>query len=286
MLKERTKKILVAFLISCLLLFLIFLSGRDNILHVFTLNVGQGDSILIKSPQNKYILVDGGPDNSVLSELGEVLPYWQRSIDMVILTHPDSDHITGLIYVLKTYQVDLVLADDSFCISDLCNEWNKVILEKNIPKENVYSGDVYSIEPQLRFEFFWPEADYKSESVNSNSVVFRMTYNDFRMLFTGDLGKEEEKTIIKDDINLESYLLKVGHHGSKNSTSEEFLKSVNPQLAIISVGVDNKFGHPSQETIELLSSKRVKILRTDQMGRIELKSNGRNIYYKLENNSK
>jgi len=265
-----------------LLLILILLWGAvfslpDKQLHLVFCDVGQGDAILISYSQVQ-ILIDGGPDNKILSCLSKNMPFWDRKIEIVVLTHPEEDHFGGLIDVFKRYNVRYFVANS--LVNDRASFWQfyRLALAEKASFYSPKAGDKIRI-GALEFLVLWPEKDFlKTDNFNDSSVVLKLVYGDFEALFTGDISEKVEKLLdlparlaAKRAGGVE--ILKVAHHGSKFSTSEEFLRKIKPKLAIISVG-KNRFGHPTPEVLERLNQAGVKVLRTDQEGNIEIVSNG------------
>jgi len=277
-------------IIGSLLVILFFLIGyavqsqqnRQN-LEVDFLDVGQGDALLIKTPYEQNILIDGGPGNAVLSELGRNLAFFDKDIDLVILTHPHSDHVSGLVEVLRRYNVDEVLmtgvshtAPDYIAFLEEINKQNIKIQIANSQREIIF-GD------NLKMEILYPWEDLsgqKVEDLNNSSIVAKLIYGKTSFLFTGDAEMPVEEELINSGTDLSANVLKVGHHGSNSSSSLDFLKKVNPQIAVAMVGKDNEFGHPHYRTISSLQDLGIKFLRTDQLGTIKLISNGQNIWQK------
>jgi len=240
--------------------------------------VGQGDSIFIQTPDKKQILIDGGPTDAVLAKLGQAMGFFDRTIDLVILTHPDSDHLNGLIEVLQKYQVAQILASPIKAASAGFSQWQQIVSEKKLTLINAQAGQEVKISPGITFAVVHPfGAGQSSKDTNQFSLVGRLCYCQVCFLLPGDLPEAQEKVLESTDFNLASQVLKVAHHGSKTATGEAWLESIKPQLAIISVGQDNKFGHPSPETLERLQQDVIKILRTDKDGDIKIKTDG----YKL-----
>jgi len=255
----------------------------DNLLRVYYLDIGQGDSVLIKTPDNKTVLIDGGPDNTVLYEIGEVLPYWIDKIDMVILTHPDLDHLGGLIEITDRYDVDTYMFNDVSSKSSYFRYFKKVLSESESNIVAVHRGENIQIGQNVTLEVLWPTSDYflTNDDVNDGSVTVILEYGEFSMYLGGDLSSEYELMSIsglKYDIDV----LKLGHHGSKYSTSDKLLKDLSPEVAVISAGEDNNFGHPNQEVIDLLNNNSIKFLRTDIQGRIEVTSDGKDYWIEVE----
>jgi competence protein ComEC len=242
----------------------------DNRLHVHILDVGQGDAIFIEGPHGQQILIDGGPEPSVLlSGLGERMPFWDHSLDLVVLTHPELDHVGGLVDVLQRYDVGLVLDSGQECGSATCEAWRAQIEEKEIPCRRSQSGMSLELGEGVRLQVLHPPAPLMtntSSDSNNNSVVLRLEYGRFSALLTGDVQWEAEEVLVASGQPLNSLLLKVPHHGADTSLTAPFLEAVDPEVAIISVGADNNFGHPAEVTLEKLEE--IPIYRTDLNGSI------------------
>lgn len=255
---------------------------QGGLLHIYYLNVGQGDSILINTPYGQNILIDGGPDNSVINELGKVMPFWDKTIDMMILTHPHADHIVGLVEVLRRYQVKQVYYTGVVYSTAEFLEWLQEIQTQKIPLFIVKEHSTVTLGDDLKLEFLYPLEDLsgkKVSDVNNSSIVARLIYKNQKFLFTGDLQEEGESEMVAEERELlSSTILKVGHHGSSTSTSDAFLAAVSPVTGIIPCGLDNKFGHPHLRTVKRLERSNVEILRTDQLGTISIASDGDKVW--------
>lgn len=229
--------------------------------------------VFIETPSKNQILIDGGPDDSLLSELGEVMPFWDRSIDVVVLTHPNLDHAAGLVAVLKNYKVDyFVDANDSYALAEY-EELKKISQDKKIKRIIARRQARFVLDKNILMEILWPEK-ITAEDPNRNSIIAKLSFDEIDFLLTGDAEKGEELILVQRGDNLQSEILKVGHHGSKTSSNPLFLEKVRPEYALISVGRRNRYGHPHSEVLENLSSIGAKIFRTDLDSRIELKTNG------------
>jgi competence protein ComEC len=258
------------FIVCIILASIIFYSQKQEMTVNF-LDVGQGDAILI-SQGSKQVLIDGGPNGQVLLEkLGKYIPFWDRNIEVVIATHPDQDHIDGLIDAMKTYNIGEVIDNSEDSDSQVYKKYLETIREKNIPRLKGQFGMNIKISDNAKLEILNPgeNLDNNSEDTNSDSVVSRLTFGENSFLFTGDFPIEKEKELINKNFDLKSEVLKVSHHGSKYSSSNELLEKVAPKDAVISVGKNNRYGHPAQETLDRLNSRKIRILRTDQIGDIE-----------------
>lgn len=251
---------------------LLFLNSRsDGFLHVYFLNIGQGDAIFMRTPSGVNILVDGGPDKKILSELKDVLPFFDAKIDYLISTHPDKDHIEGLIYVLKKYKVGRVLWNGDYKTNYLTSAFFQAARDKNImPQAAAADGDI-ALEDGVLIDIIFPFRQNFStqENTNANSVVANIIYGDNEILLTGDADNELEEKLLEAKSRISADILKVGHHGSKFSTGEDFLNAVTPEYGVIQVGKDNKYGHPDSSVLKKLKERNSKIFRNDLNGRIE-----------------
>ncbi len=256
----------------------------DGRLHVVFFDVGQGDAIFILCPDGKQILVDGGPSPSaVLSRLGRELPFWDRSLDLVILTHPQDDHLTGLVEVLARYDVEEVIDSGQECDSAACDAWEELVEGKGVGYRRGRAGMRIGLSDGVRLDVLHPPERllaHTTSDTNNNSVVLRLTYGHFSLLLTGDVEQEGEEVLLASGQPLTSLVLKVPHHGAATSLTLPFLQAVNPELAIISVGADNDFGHPHKATLEKLQG--MPTHRTDLQGSIELVSDGERYWVMME----
>lgn len=279
---EKRKKIILIFLgflfIADILAWnIVFDLSRTRFLEVNFFDVGQGDAILIESPKRTQILIDGGPSSKILEKLSETLPFYDRSIDLIILTHPDPDHLLGLIDVLKRYKVDLIGTNGAVSSRPEFKEFMSQILKKEVPLKILKKDQRISIGESLSFDILAPLENFDGRKVsdyNTSSIVSKMIYGDSSFLFTGDTTQSVEKELVKQGINLNSDILKIGHHGSKTSTTEDFLKKITPEIAVIQVGKNNQYGHPYSEVLERLEKFGIKIFRTDENGDIKIISDG------------
>ncbi|MSU60299.1 MAG: MBL fold metallo-hydrolase [Candidatus Staskawiczbacteria bacterium] len=264
----------------------VFELAQNQYLKVSVLDVGQGDSIFIKTPAMHQILIDGGPGPKVLGKLQEAMPFWDRSLDMIVLTHPDADHLAGLLYVLEKYQVVYVMWTGVVRDGQLYQRWLEVLAkaERKGTKIIVANPSQQIISDTVLMTTVNPREDvggqYFKDSSNELGIVSRLDFGKNSFLFTADIGAPTEKALIENGVDLNVDVLKVGHHGSRFSTSEEFLEVVSPELAVISVGKDNTYGHPTAEVLQRLGKFGINALRTDQYGDIEILSDGNTIYIK------
>ena len=258
----------------------------DDNLHVSILDVGQGAAILI-SKGNQQILVDGGPSpQAIVLELGKQMPFWDRTIELVVLTHPGADHVTGLVEVLKRYKVKQVLYPDLDFESDIYDEWLRLVKEKDIKYTIAQAGQqidlgrviIKVLNPQI------PHLTGTESDTDNNSLVLQISMGEVNFLLTADTMWQAEFELITRRASLTSTVLKVGHHGSNTSTTPDFLAVVDPQLAVVSVGADNKFGHPTPEVIGRLEDRigSENIYRTDERGTIEFITDGERLWVRVE----
>ncbi len=276
--EESMKKNYLLFLSLFLMVLAIILfyfdlqSSRKNFTFAM-LDIGQGDAIFIESPTGTQVLIDGGPPKKILSKLKEVMSPFDRSIDAIIITNPDEDHIGGLSEVLKTYKVGKVFESGTWSDSKTYQNLENEIKNKNIPNIIAKKGMRLDLGGGATIDILFPDRNVISWETNDGSVVAKLSYQGKTFMLTGDAPFETEKLILADNSSsfLKSDILKVGHHGSRSSSSEEFLKAVNPSMALISVGKDNKYGHPTEDTLSRLLKIGAKIFRTDMLGTIIIK---------------
>ena len=278
---NKFKIAFVSILLANIIIWSFYFSLPDGKLHIKVYDVGQGDSILIKTASGKTILVDGGPDNSVLGYLGRDIPFYLKNIDLVVLTHPDADHLTGLIEVVKQYKVRKIWVNGVKKDTRVYQNWEKALSESSLKVEIVKAGNKLKLEDSLILSVIWPQKDFISSKTNLLGIVIKLSYGEFDALLAADADK-----------NVQPYtsslghveVLKVPHHGASESVSEAFLNLTSPEVSIISVGEKNPYNHPRQEALDLLTKSGSKIYRTDKDGSIEIVSNGESWYTRLSDN--
>ncbi len=249
----------------------------DRKLHVFVLDVGQGDAILIRSPANQFILIDGGPDDEVIRQLGKVMPFYEKTLDLVILTHPHADHMNGLIEVLKRYQVRNIMFTGAQYNSPNYRSFLEEIDKLKIPLLFAGNSQLDYQLGSLVFDMIFPFESLQGknfENLNNSSIAFRLLFGKESFYFAGDLEMEEEANLVRSGLDLRANFLKASHHGSKTSNTPALLDRIKPQFAAISCGIDNPFHHPHAITLQHLQERNVKIYRTDLNGIIEAVSDG------------
>ena len=275
--------IALALIIAGVFLYIQIDKNRPKQFRVTFLNIGQGDSTLIQFENGKKMLVDCGANKKILAELGKNLPFYDRTIDYVLATHPDLDHYGGCVDVLKRYEVKEIITNGHEKTNDpYWQEWNKVMQEEpGAELVTMSSPTIWTIASDT-LQFFSPDPaislEVGQDDSNNYSIVFKLTHGDETFLFTGDMEFALENALLKKYCSKEEFIcgnlkadtLKVGHHGSPGSTSEEFLAAVQPGTAIISTG-KNHYGHPSLRVIKKLERIGAKVLRTDKIGDIIIK---------------
>lgn len=260
-------------------------------MEVIFFDVGQGDASLIMAQGGVNVLIDGGPDKKVVKKLDKYLPLWNRKIDIMVLTHPHSDHVLGFIDVLKKYPVREiwmtgVLHNSSEYLIFLGLVRDKKIAVKILKDENSALPE-YEIAPNTKIKILYPRKSFlkqKIKNLNNSSIVLEAVYKNKIFLFTGDIENEAENELrkekpypghlLKEEGVLKADVLKVAHHGSDNSSSHDFLDLVKPKIAVISVGKDNEFGLPSLRVIKRLERIGSRVLRTDEAGDVIMKVEG------------
>lgn len=245
-------------------------------LHV--LDVGQGDAILIESPGGNQVLIDGGPGDTVLDRLGERMPFWDRVIELVVLTHPHADHLDGLIAVLRRYRIGMVLESGVNHSIPEYALWEGEIARRGIPRVVARRGQIVRIEGDLALKVLAPQASFAGASprnIHAASVVLRLAHASSTALLMADAEIGIERALIAARENLRAEILKVGHHGSKTSTSDALLRAVRPRFAAISAGRKNRYGHPTQIVLDRLAAFGARIYRTDRDGTVSFASDGR-----------
>lgn len=261
-------------------------SCEAGLLCVSFLDVGQGDAALIESPSGVQMLIDGGQDSKVLQALASTMGYFDREIDVVLATHPDADHIGGLIDVLEKYEVGTVVLTENEGDSPAARQFAQLVREHEARGGRtlyVRAGDTISLgagEPgEAVFTIFFPDRNPKGFESNASSIIGELTYGDAEFLFMGDAPESIEKYLIgRYPSEIQSDVLKAGHHGSKTSSAPEFVAAVAPAYAVISAGKDNSYGHPHPEVLETFSSQNIPTKNTADVGSIFMQSDGETIW--------
>lgn len=273
---KRNKKIIVVLIIIIITPYILLIFPKNK-LEINFIDVGQGDSMLITTPSGKKVLIDGGGSEFGSYDVGEqtLMPYLLEKavlkIDYMMFTHFDSDHCKGLLTILKNLHVSNVIIGEQGENSENFKEFLTIIKEKNVNIIKVKSGDKIKIDKNCELEILFPDTNLIKENIlNNNSIVAKFMYGNFSILLTGDIEKIAEEKLIdiyKKNNRLNATILKVAHHGSKSSSIQEFLNLVKPQIALIGVGAENSYGHPSEAVIERLENMRLYNLQNRQMWR-------------------
>mgnify|MGYP001559267079 CR=1 FL=1 len=263
------------FSLTLLLGIAVFADTREGILEIDVLDIGQGDAILIQTPTRARVLIDGGRDTTVSKKIAEELPFWERTIDVMILTHPDLDHVGGLPDVLRRYRVGAILLTEVEKDLPAYQEFLARAREEDIPLQYVYAGDSLRLGPDLVLAIFAPEkGTIDSEDLNNFSIVAKLMHNKRSFLFTGDAEDKGERRMIAGGADLSADVLKLGHHGSRYSSSAVFFKSVGARAGLISAGAHNSYGHPHPDVLKRMADASMTAYRTDTQGTIEIISDG------------
>lgn len=264
--------------------FLIFSAPKPGVATVYFFDVGQGDAIFIRTPDGHTILIDGGPDQRVLEKLGRALPFYEKTVDLVILTHPHADHLAGLLGVLKRYDIKRILVTNVLYDSSMYATWYKMVADE---KSHVMIADHRGTIDVggATLTILYPNKNFSGRrlsNVNDNSIVVRFEYNKFSVLLTGDQEREED--LVEDGLIIPATVLKVGHHGSSDASNQYFLFAVRPTVAVISVGAKNRYSHPDKEALTHLMNVGAKVLRTDLHGDITITSDGSRWWHRTSTN--
>ena len=248
-------------------------------LEVLFFDVGQADSILIKSPDDKIMLIDAG-ERETKEDLRQMLiENGVQKIDVLVGTHPHSDHIGGMQYIVENFEIGAVYMPKVAHNTQTYEKLLKSIQKKGLKITAARAGKIISFGSELTTEIIGPVSD-EYEEMNDYSVVIRVNYGQTAFLFTGDAEKPAEEDMIRNTPNqLKATVLKAAHHGSSTGTTEDFLELVDPQFVVISCGTDNKYGHPHDETLELLAEHSITTYRTDELGSILAVSDGQKIAF-------
>lgn len=265
-------------LIACLIALVIYCISTlpDGSMRLSFLDVGQGDAIFLSLPDGGSILIDGGPDEKVMRELTDILPFYQNNIDTIILTHPHPDHVTGLVSVLEKYDVENVILTGAKYYLPAYNEFLAQVKDKNI-RVNFAEGSRDFKVGNVVLDVVYPPVSIQGRefsNMNNSSLVVKIIYGKEKILFMGDLETEGEQKLIESGADLSADLIKIGHHGSRTASGKEFIQLVAPRTAIISCGAGNKYKHPHIETMNTLRETGIEIRRTDLEGRINYALDG------------
>ena len=277
---KKYNLLIFTFLLFVITLFLFFQDFKNSsrVLTFAMLDVGQGDALFIESPTGTQVLFDAGPPRKIMSQLARVMSPFDRTIDAIVITNPDQDHIGGFPDVLKVYKVGGVFEPGTFNDSKIYQNLEQEIKDKKIPKILAKRGMRLHIGSGAVIDILFPDRDVSLWDSNDGSIVAKLTYGNTSIMLTGDSTSVTEKIILAENskAKLKSTILKVGHHGSRTSTSASFAQAAAPVYALISDGKDNNYGHPHKDTLDTLTQFDAKVFRTDLLGAIIMKSDGQN----------
>lgn len=273
--RPMTVALLILVCCVCIVIYAAVREDRRGLLTVTFLDVGQGDAIYIDAPSGRQVLIDGGAGSSVLRSLRRVIPWYDRSIDMIVGTHPDTDHIGGLIDVLDRYRVHRILVSSVAGDTPVSTSFEEKVTREGAEVVTAVRGQVFDLGDEARLEILMPDRLVSRVETNLGCVVARLVYGDTSFMLPCDAPDEIERYLVRlDGSALRSNVLKAGHHGSKTSSDPSFVGYVDPEYAIYSRGCDNTFGHPNQETIDTFARFEIPTLDTCEEGNITFVSDG------------
>jgi len=253
----------------------------DDNLRVYFLDVGQGDSILIDTPSHKRLLLDGGPNRQVLAELGKILPFADKRIDILVKSHPDKDHIGGLPEVVSRYKTSLFLEPGVRSDNVIDDELKKRIDEKKIPTILARRGMKINFGDGAKMLILFPNRDVSGWETNDASIVAKLSLGEKSFLLTGDSTKKAEFILLGLNQGiLESSVFKLGHHGSRTSTSPLYAEAISPEYAVVSAGKDNSYGHPHKEVLGIMEEIGAQVVSTAELGTVLFETDGKTMKLK------
>lgn len=280
--RRSSRTLLVVFAIGLIFVAAIIYAGyredRRGVMRVSFLDVGQGDAIFIDAPSGRQVLIDGGPNATVLRRLARVIPWWDRTIDVVIVTHPDIDHSNGLVDILARYRVANIFLPS---VEGETSDWEATLRAAHQEGATEYiaeRGQIIDLGGGARIEILFPDRALPNVETNLASTIARVVYGDTAFLLPGDAPAEIELYLVGlDGENLRADVLKAGHHGSKTSSASAFISAVDPTYAVYSRGCDNRYGHPHPEVVERFKYLDIETLDTCEEGTITFVSDGQSI---------
>ncbi len=238
------------------------LSEKKDVLTVSFLKVGQGDAIFVESSTGFQMLIDGGPDRSVLRELPKEMGVLDRSIDVVVATHPDKDHIAGLPGIFERYKIGTYIEPGVVGDSSFVDSVNDSVTREGLEKVLARRGMRLHLGDGAYADILYPDRDVSTLETNTASIVMRVVYGETEFMLTGDAPSSVEEWVLDLDESLQSDVLKAGHHGSRTSTSELWVEAVKPTYVLVSAGKGNSYGHPHQEVTDIVQKSGAQLLTT------------------------
>ncbi len=272
--------ILILFILNFFVWNAVYSEEKQDFLEVSFFDVGQGDAIFIESPSGIQVLIDSGRDNSVLRELGWAMSYYDREIDVVISTHPDADHVGGFPAVFKNYEVETYIDTGAVVDSGAYITTESLVDREGSVEIEAHRGMILDLGAGVYLKTLFPEKVISGVPPNNSSIILKLEYGETSFLLTGDAPESVEDYLVRLGDDLDADVLKVGHHGSKTSSSKMFLEAVTPTYSIISAGENNGYGHPHQVVLDSLAQLNTKILATYEDGTITFLSDGENLWIK------
>ena len=267
--------LILLFICDAFILSAFFRHDRE-VLTVAFLDVGQGDAVYIEAPNGNQMLYDAGPPTgAVLRALNDVMPFYDRSIDVAVFSHPDMDHVGGFVDVFDRYKVDVMLEPGASSTNGVYDEAERVIAAHHIDRIIAKRGMTIDMGDGVAADILYPDRDMTNSETNSASIVMRIRYGNTAILLSGDLPQREENHVVDlDGSALHSQILKLGHHGSHTSSGEGWLRAIHPDIAVASAGLNNHYGHPHKDTLARLDQLGIPYLITFKEGTIAFESNG------------
>lgn len=260
----------------------VYLRHQPKVLTVAFLDVGQGDAVYIEAPNGNQMLYDAGPPSgAVLRALSDVMPFYDRSIDVAVFSHPDMDHIGGFVDVFDRYKVDVMLESGASSTNGIYDEAERAIATHHLTRIIARRGMNIDLGGGVAADILYPDHDMTNAETNSASIVMRIHYGSTSFLLSGDLPIKQENYVVGlSGEELHAQVLKLGHHGSHTSSGELWLESVHPDIAVASAGLNNRYGHPHKDTLMRLDSLNIPYLITFKEGTISFESDGRSVIRK------
>jgi competence protein ComEC len=276
--------VLIFFVLLSIVGWSVVLTEQKGVLTFSVLDIGQGDALFIESPTGTQVIVDGGPDKNLMKEISGVLPWYDRHIDMIVVTNPDLDHYSGFIPLLDKYSVDVDLEPGTTNKYEAYGQLEQKLADKGVPKVLARRGQVIDLGGGAYLKILFPDRDVSGLSSNDGSIVMQLVYGETSVMLQGDSTANIEHYLVgQDGDELKSTILKAGHHGSKTSSTMEYVAMVSPKWTVISSGKNNSYGHPNKETLATLKALDIPALDTCVMGRITFTSDGKEFTLKNKN---